>query len=92
MEIKFYTFGQYTPDLIFSVGGQGLWDDMCEAIADHVFGEDPESGTKASDLMDVVAMETVDGEDYVEAVYFKGELIGSLDNAFWHGLDRYVKI
>jgi hypothetical protein len=92
MTFIFYTLNEYLPTFTFSCGGNGLWDDMCESIADHVLGSDPHSGVKASDLVEIVEMETPDHAEYVEAVYVQGKLVGSLGSPFWMNPAEYVKI
>ena len=68
MTFTFYTLGEYTPCLTFVATGDGLWDTLCEAIADHVLGVDPYSETPARDIVDIVEMQTADESEYVEAV------------------------
>lgn len=94
MEIKFYALGQNVPCMrIMSFGiDNGAWGRMCEMLVDYALGEDPYSEADASDLVDVVAMESTDGEEYTEAVYVKGKLIGSLGDPFWYPLNEYQKI
>ena len=92
MEIRFFALNEYTPSLSITCGGEGLWDAMCEAIADHVLGEDPHSGVKAADLIDLVEMESTDGAEYVEAIYLNGKLVGSVGAPFWYAPSEYTKL
>jgi len=92
MDFRFYTLGEISPSLTFTATGVYLYDDMCEAIVDHILGVDPDYGTAARDLMDIVAMETPDGECYIEAVYVQGKLVGSMDKPFEDEPGNYVKI
>jgi hypothetical protein len=92
MDFRFYALGETTPSLLFVAGGMDLWDDMCEAIADHVLGVDPWSETAARDIIEIVEMQTADESEYVEAVYVQGKLMGSLGGPFWLDPSEYVKI
>ena len=92
MTFDFYNLGEHSVALTFSATGVDLWDEMCEKIADHVLGEDPYSGTAARDFVDIVEMQTPDESEYVEAVFVKGELVGSLGGPFWLDPSEYVKI
>jgi len=92
MDFRFYALGETTPSLLFVAGGMDLWNDMCEAIADHVLGKDPYSDEPAHEFVEVVEMQTADEEEYVEAVYVKGDLVGSLKSPFWMPVSEYVKI
>lgn len=92
MTFNFYTLGETTPCFTFSAGGVGLWDAMCEAIADHVLGVDPYAESPARDIVDLVEMQTPDEEEYVEAIYVQGKLVGSLGGPFWLDPSEYVKI
>ena len=92
MDFRFYALGETTPSLLFVAGGMDLWDDMCEAIADHVLGTDPWSETPARDIIEIVEMQTADESEYVEAVYVQGKLMGSLGAPFFLDPSEYVKI
>jgi hypothetical protein len=92
MEIRFFALNEYTPSLSIVCGGEGLWDQMCEAIADHVLGADPYSETAARDLIDLVEMESTDGAEYVEAIYLNGKLVGSVGAPFWYAPSEYIKL
>jgi hypothetical protein len=92
MTFQFYNLGEYGPCYTFSATGTNLWDQMCEAIADHVLGEDPYSEIAARDIVDIVEMQTPDESEYVEAVYVQGKLVGSLGAPFWLDPSEYVKI
>jgi len=91
MDFRFYTLGDTLPSLAFTATGVDLYDHMCEAIVDHVLGADPYSETAARDLMEIVAMETPDGE-YIEAVLVQGKLVGSMDAPFALDPSEYMKI
>ena len=92
MTLNFYTLGETRPPLTFTVFGDDLWDDMCEAISDHVLGVDPYAEMPARDYVEIVEMETADEAEYVEAVFVKGKLVGSLGNPFWLDPSEYTKI
>lgn len=92
MTFKFFTLGETTPCLTFTATGVSLWEQMCEAIVGHVLGSDPYAGDSARDLVEMVAMQTADESEYVEAVYVRGELVGSLDAPFWLPVEEYAKI
>lgn len=92
MTFNFFALTEYAPCLTFTATGEGLWDAMCEAIADHVLGKDPYSDEPAHEFVEVVEMQTADEEEYVEAVYVKGDLVGSLKSPFWLPISDYVKI
>jgi hypothetical protein len=92
MTFNFYGLGKTTPCLTFPATGEGLWDMMCEAIADHVLGADPYVESPARDIVAIVEMQTVDESEYVEAVYVQGKLVGSLGGCFWLDPSEYVKI
>ena len=92
MTFDFYTLGENSPCFTFNAGGVGLWDAMCEAIVDHVLGADPYSEAAARDLMEIVAMETPDEAEYIEAVFVQGTLVGSMDAPFALDPSEYVKI
>lgn len=92
MTFNFYTLGETTPSLTFTATGNFLWDQFCEAIADHVLGVDPEYGTAARDIVDLVEMQTPDEEEYVDAIYVQGKLVGSVGAPFWLDPSEYVKI
>jgi len=92
MTFNFYALNEYLPSITFSATGVDLWDHMCEAIADHVLGADPESGVAARDFVDLVEMQTPDEEEYVEAVFVHGKLVGSMGAPFWLDPSKYVKI
>ena len=92
MTFNFYALGETTPSFGFVASGVDLWDHMCEAIADHVLGADPEYGTAARDFVDLVEMQTPDEEEYVEAIFVQGKLVGSLGSPFWLDPSEYVKI
>ena len=92
MTFTFFPLTEYAPALTFTATGEGLWDAMCEAIADHVLGVDPWSETPARDIIEIVEMQTSDESEYVEAVYVKGDLVGSLKSPFWMPVSEYVKI
>ena len=92
MTFNFYTLGETTPCLTFTATGVDLWDHMCEAIVNHVFGADPYSETAARDLVEIVEMQTPDEEEYAEAVFVQGKLVGSLGAPFWLDPSQYVKI
>ena len=92
MDFRFYTLGDTLPSLAFTATGVNLYDHMCEAIVDHVLGADPYSETAARDLMEIVAMETPDGDEYIEAVLVQDKLVGSMDAPFARDPSEYVKI
>jgi hypothetical protein len=92
MTFNFYNLGEFSPSLTFSCSGDGLYDAMCEFIVDHVLGADPYSEAAARDLIEIVAMETPDEAEYVEAVYVQGKLVGSMDTPFEADPAQYVKI
>ena len=92
MTFNFYTLGETLPCLTFTATGEGLYDAMCEFIVDHVLGADPYSETAARDLIEIVAMQTADEAEYVEAVYIQGKLVGSMDAPFEADPSEYVKI
>ena len=92
MTFNFFTLGETSPCLTFTATGTSLWDQFCEAIADHVLGVDPEYGTAARDIVDLVEMQTPDEEEYVEAIYVQGKLVGSVGGPFWLNPSEYVKI
>jgi hypothetical protein len=92
MTFNFYTLGETLPCLTFTASGVSLWDQMCEAIADHVLGADSYSETAARDFVEIVEMQTPDEAEYVEAVYVQGKLVGSLGGPFWLDPSEYVKI
>lgn len=92
MDFRFYDLGDVNFTFAFQAGGVGLWDTMCEAIADHVLGADPYAETPARDIVDIVEMQTPDESEYVEAVYVQGKLVGSLGAPFWLDPSEYVKI
>ena len=92
MTFNFYGLGEITPCLTFIATGEGLWDAMCEAIADHVLGADPYSEVAARDLIEIVAMQTSDEAEYTEAVFVQGKLVGSMDTPFFLNPSEYVKI
>ena len=83
MDFKFYDLGETRPSFGFVATGVDLWDHMCEAIADHVLGVDPEYGTAARDFVELVEMQTPDEEEYVDAIFVHGKLVGSLGAPFW---------
>ena len=83
MTFIFYALNETLPTFTFSCGGNGLWDDLCESIADHVLGADPHSGVKASDFVEIVEMETPDHTVFFVAVFVHGMLVGSLGCPFW---------
>ena len=91
MTFNFYTLGETTPCFTFTAIGVDIWDHMCEAIVGHVLGSDPYSET-ASDITDIVPMQTADGAEYVEAVFVQGKLVGSLDAPFWLNPNEYAEI
>lgn len=94
MKTSFYTLGENTPCLSVTFTGitGGEWEHMCEMICDHILGEDPYSEASAEDLIEVVAMESADGDEYVEAVFLQGKLVGSIDAPFWYPVNEYVRI
>ena len=92
MTFNFYTLGETLPCLTFIATGDGLWDTLCENIVDHVLGADPYSEAAARDLIEIVAMQTPDEAEYVEAVYVQGKLVGSMDAPFEVDPSQYVKI
>jgi len=92
MTFNFYGLGETLPCLTFSATGVNLWDQMCEAIANHVLVADPYSETAARDFVEIVEMQTPDEAEYVEAVYVQGTLVGSLGSPFWLDPSQYVKI
>jgi len=92
MTFNFYTLGETKPCLTFTATGVDLWDQMCEAIVDHVMGFDPYCDTLARDIVDIVEMQTADEAEYVEAVYVLGMLVGSLGEPFWRNPNEYAKI
>jgi len=92
MTFNFYTLGEFSPSLTFSCSGDGLYDAICEAIVDHVLGVDPYFEAAARDLIEIVAMQTPDEAEYVEAVYVQGKLVGSMDAPFEADPAQYVKI
>ena len=92
MTFTFFALTEYAPSVTFTATGEGLWDAMCEAIADHVLGVDPYSETLARDIVDIVEMQTADEAEYVEAVYIQGKLMGSLNGPFWLDPSEYAKI
>ena len=92
MTFNFYGLGEITPCLTFIATGEGLWDTLCENIVDHVLGADPYSEAAARDLVEIVAMQTPDEAEYVEAVYVQGKLVGSMDTIFEVDPSEYVKI
>jgi hypothetical protein len=92
MTFNFFTLGETTPCLTFIATGDGMWDAICEAIVDHVLGADPYSEAAARDLVEIVAMQTPDESEYVEAVYVQGKLVGSMDAPFWADPSEYAKI
>lgn len=93
MQITFYSLGDTQSSLKVTLPGiESVWEQMCELIVEHVLGHDPYSEADASDIVEVVAMESTDGDEYVEAVYVKGELVGSIDAPFWYPFNEYVKI
>jgi hypothetical protein len=92
MTFNFFTLGETTPCLTFVASGTYLWDEMCEAIANHVLGSDPYSEAPARDIVDLVEMQTTDESEYVEAIYISGKLVGSLANPFWLDASEYFKI
>jgi hypothetical protein len=92
MTFNFFPLGETTPSISFIASGVSLWDEFCEAIADHVLGADPEYGTAARDFVDLVEMQTPDEEEYVEAIYVQGKLVGSVGSPFWLDPSQYVKI
>lgn len=92
MDFRFYNLGETSPSLTFGCSGEGLYDSMCEFIVDHVLGADPYSEAAARDLVEIVSMQTPDEEEYVEAVFVQGKLVGSLDTIFWLNPSEYVKI
>jgi len=92
MTFNFYTLGEFSPSLTFIATGVDLYDQMCESIVDHVLGADPYSEAAARDLIEIVAMQTPDEAEYVEAVYVQGKLVGSMDAPFEADPSEYVKI
>jgi len=92
MTFNFYTLGEFSPSLTFIATGVDLYDQMCEAIVDHVLGADPYSEAAARDLIEIVAMQTHDESEYTEAVFVQGKLVGSMDTPFWLDPSEYVKI
>jgi len=92
MNFRFYTLGDTLPSLAFTATGVDLYDHMCEAIVDHVLGADPYSEAAARDLMEIVAMETPDEAEYIEAVFVQGTLVGSMDAPFALDPSEYIKI
>jgi hypothetical protein len=92
MTFSFYNLGEINPSFGFVASGTSLWDEFCEAIADHVLGADPQSGTAARDIVELVEMQTPDEEEYVEAIYVQGKLVGSVGGPFWLDPSEYVKI
>jgi hypothetical protein len=92
MTFDFFALGETRSSFGFVATGVGLWDEMCEAIADHVLGADPESGIAARDFVDLVEMQTPDEEEYVEAIFVHGKLVGSLGAPFALDPSEYVKI
>jgi len=92
MTFNFFALTEYAPCLTFTATGEGLWDAMCEAIADHVLGVDPWSETAARDIIEIVAMQTSDESEYTEAVFVQGKLVGSMDTPFWLDPSEYAKI
>ena len=92
MTFNFYGLGETLPCLTFTATGVDLYDQMCEAIVDHVLGADPYSEAAARDLVEIVAMQTPDEAEYVEAVYVQGKLVGSMDTIFEVDPSEYVKI
>lgn len=92
MTFNFFALNEFSPSLTFVATGEGLWDTLCESIVDHVLGADPYSESAARDLVEVVAMQTADESEYVEAVYVQGKLVGSMDAPFEVDPSQYVKI
>jgi len=92
MTFNFYGLGETLPCLTFTATDEGLWDAMCEAIADHVLGADPYSEAAARDIIEIVEMQTADESEYVEAVYVQGKLMGSLNAPFFLDPSEYAKI
>lgn len=92
MTFDFYNLGENSVSFTFSASGETLWDQMCEQIANHIFGADPYSEQAARDFVDIVEMQTPDEAEYVEAVFVKGKLVGSLGGPFWLDPSEYVKI
>ena len=92
MTFNFFALNEFSPSLTFTAAGVNLWDNMCEAIVDHVLGADPYSEAAARDLVEIVAMQTPDEAEYVEAVYVQGKLVGSMDAPFWLDFNNYAKI
>lgn len=92
MTLNFYGLGETLPCLTFIATGVDLYDQMCEAIVDHILGADPYSEVAARDLMEIVAMQTPDESEYIEAVYVQGKLVGSMDAPFEVDPSQYVKI
>ena len=92
MTFNFYALTETRPTLSFTATGVDLWDQMCEAIADHVLGADLYSETAARDFVEIVEMETADESEYVEAVFVQGKLVGSLGSPFWLNPADYIKI
>jgi hypothetical protein len=92
MTFNFYRLGETRSSFTFGASGDGLWDILCETIADHVLGADPYAETPARDIVDIVEMQTPDEEEYVEAVFVQGKLVGSLGAPFWLDPSEYVKI
>lgn len=92
MTFNFYRLGETTPCLTFTASGVGLWDEFCELIANHVLGPDPYAEAPARDIVDLVEMQTPDEEEYVEAIYLQGKLVGSVGAPFWLDPSEYVKI
>jgi hypothetical protein len=92
MTFNFYSYGETLPCLTFVATGVDLYDQMCESIVDHVLGADPYSETLARDLVKIVAMQTPDESEYVEAVFVQGKLVGSMDAPFELDASEYVEI
>jgi len=92
MTFNFFALNEFSPSLTFSCSGDGLYDAMCEFIVNHVLGADPYSEAAARDLVEIVAMQTPDEAEYVEAVYVQGKLVGSMDAPFEVDPAQYVKI
>jgi hypothetical protein len=65
---------------------------MVDIKAAHVLGADPQSGIAARDIVELVEMQTPDEEEYVEAIYVQGKLVGSVGGPFWLDPSEYVKI
>ena len=92
MTFNFFALTEYAPSITFTATGEGLWDAMCEAIADHVLGSDPYAEAPARDIVDIVEMQTADDSEYVEAVSVQGKLVGSLHAPFFLDPSEYAKI